>query len=138
MTTFSVQWDNGKKIVSVDNATDLESVLDRIEKERGPDGLHFVVDITNGELMRRLPVGLHMTVGHPKRNKVIWMGPGDGIGYEPELEPWHGETIEFDYGHLPTEEPPEYLRVGREKAREAAREFVRTNKRPTCLLWDKP
>ncbi|GAB1693629.1 Imm1 family immunity protein [Krasilnikovia sp. M28-CT-15] len=63
------------------------------------------------------------------------MGPGDGVGYEPELEPWLGYPIEFDYGHLPTEETPETLRVSKSKAREAAREFIRTNERPTCLAW---
>ncbi|GAB1689507.1 Imm1 family immunity protein [Krasilnikovia sp. M28-CT-15] len=137
MTDFKVQWDNGKKIVPVATVEQLDAALDQVEKERGPDGLVFVVDITNGELLGRVPIGLHMTVGHPVRNKVIWMGSGDGIGYEPELEPWHGETIEFDYGHIPTEEPPEYLRVTSAKAREAAREFIRTNERPTCLAWQK-
>ncbi|MEV6596112.1 Imm1 family immunity protein [Actinoplanes sp. NPDC051346] len=138
MVTFKVQWDNGKKIIPVENVDQLDAALDRVAQERGPKGRVFVVDITNGEDFDAIPIGLHMTVGHPVRNKVIWIGPGDGIGCEPDVEPWHGEEIVFDYGHLPTEEPPEYLRVSPEKAREAAREFIRTNMRPTCLLWDKP
>ncbi|MEV6596111.1 Imm1 family immunity protein [Actinoplanes sp. NPDC051346] len=135
MTAFQVQWDNGKKTVDVETVEQLDAALDRVEKERGPKGRVFVVDITKGEDEIGVPIGLHMSVGHPVRNRVFWMGPGDGIGYEPELEPWHGEMIEFDYGHLPTEEVPEALRVSQEKAREAAREFIRTNERPTCLSW---
>ncbi|MEV6596110.1 Imm1 family immunity protein [Actinoplanes sp. NPDC051346] len=51
------------------------------------------------------------------------------------MEPRQGEVIEFDYGHVPTEETPETLRVSQKVAREAAREFVRTGQRPTCLSW---
>ncbi|WP_130510189.1 Imm1 family immunity protein [Krasilnikovia cinnamomea] len=135
LTTFTVRWDNGKKSVLVEDIEQLDTALDQIENERGPKGRVFVVDITNGRNANGVARGLHMTVGHPVRNRVFWMGPGDNVGFEPELEPWNGDAIEFDYGHLPTEETPETLRVSRMKAREAAREFIRTNERPTCLAW---
>lgn len=130
-----MQWDNGKRTEFVENVEQLDVVLDRAGEERGPDGCFFVIDITNGKNANGVARGLHLSVGHPVRNRVFWMGSGDGVGYEPELQPWQGEAIEFDYGHLPTEELPETLRVSRNMAREAAREYVRTNERPTCLSW---
>ena len=135
MTTFEVQWDNGRRAVSVETVEGLDAVLDEIEQQRGPGGHAFVVDITNGEYRGKNPIGLHMSVGHSLRARVFWIGPGDGIGYEPEVTPWDGEPIAFDYGHLPTEEEPECLRVTPAKAREAAREFVATGQRPACLSW---
>jgi hypothetical protein len=136
MSKFEIQWDNGSKTVEVENASDLDAVLDGIETEKGPGGRAFVVDITSGETYKGIPVGLHMSVGHPDRAKVIWVGPGDGIGYQPDVAPWAGDIIAFDYGHLPTEEEPEYLRVTPAMAREAARQFIETGQRPTCLSWE--
>ncbi|BFU43133.1 Imm1 family immunity protein [Krasilnikovia sp. MM14-A1004] len=135
--TIEIQWDNGEKTASVSSATELDEVLNRIEAQRGPTGLHFVVDITKNEEHRGMPVGLHMSVGHPDRARVFWIGPGDGVGYEPGVTAWDGKPIEFDYGHLPTEEDPNCLRVTPVKAREAARQFVETGERPTCLAWGK-
>ena len=44
-------------------------------------------------------------------------------------------TIEFDFGGVPTEETPETVRVLPAAALEAAREFMATGERPTCLEW---
>src|SRR5689334_8054660 len=78
---FKVRWDNGKKVEFVEDTEQLDKVLDRAEKERGPDGHFFVIDITNGKDEDGVSIGLHMTAGHPIRNRVFWVGPGDCVGY---------------------------------------------------------
>ncbi|GAB1688793.1 hypothetical protein KRM28CT15_05960 [Krasilnikovia sp. M28-CT-15] len=135
--TIRVRWDNGQRKVEVGTTSELDEVLDRIEAERGPTGLSFVVDITKDLRYDGHRVGLHMSVGHPDRARVFWIGPGNGVGYEPGVSAWNGIPIEFDYGHLPTEEDPDCLRVTPAKAREAARQFIETGERPTCLAWEK-
>jgi hypothetical protein len=124
---------------TVQTVEELDTVLDRIERQRGTDGLPFVVDITDDREFVGFPVGLHMSIGGQHRAKVFWNGTpagGSGIGVEPGVSPWDGEPIAFDYGGMPTEETPDTLRVTPKAARQAAREFIETGQRPTCLTWE--
>jgi len=139
VTRFEVEWDNGQRQQVVHTVDELDATLDRIENERGADGLPFVVDITADQEFDGFPVGLHVSVGGTRRAKVFWNGPpadGGGIGVEQGLPPWNDEAIAFDYGGLPTEETPETLRVTPAMARQAAREFIESGQRPTCLEWE--
>jgi len=138
VTTYSVSWGYDPHMTrSVQSAEELDAVLDEAVEAQDEDGLHYVIDIVDPDTKHGefdLPLGLHMGVG-PKRAKVFWTGPGENIGYEPGVPPVTTDLPEFNYGGLPTEESPETVRVTPAVAREAAREFVTTGQRPTCLEW---
>jgi len=139
MKQFEIEWNNGQYQETVQTVAELDAVLDRIESERGVDGSPFVVDITDDREFDGFPVGLHMSIGGEHRAKVFWNGPpadDGGVGFEPDVPPWDGEPIRFDYGGLPTEDTPDTLRVTPATARQAAREFIETSQRPTCLAWE--
>jgi hypothetical protein len=138
VTQFRVRWDNGQRTELVETVAELDAVLDQIEHQRSSDGLPFMVDVTSTEARNQdFPVGLHMSLGHPERARVDWAGPPKpSTAFQNDILPWDGELIEFSYGGLPTEEEPETVRVSPEVAREAAREFVATGLRPTCVAWD--
>lgn len=116
---------------------ELDAILDDATAERDEDGLHYVIDIVEpgteqGEF--DIPLGLHLGIG-PTYAKVLWTGHGDNLGYEPQTPPATTKIPEFNYGGVPTEEGPETLRVSPSTARNAAREFMATGSRPTCLSW---
>jgi hypothetical protein len=138
MTKFSVSWNAGRREKFVETISELDFVLDQIERERSDNGLPFMVDVTSTEAnYQGFPVGLHMSVGHPVRARVDWAGPPKpSTAVDPGVPPWEGEAIAFDYGGLPTEEDTESLRVTPETARQAAREYVTTGQRPTCVGWE--
>jgi hypothetical protein len=80
---------------------------------------------------------LEIGVGHPERSFVVWLGPGGGLGVEPAAPPWPEDApaIGFDYGGDAVFINADRGRVTPAAAREAAREFVRTGRRPTCIEW---
>ncbi|WP_018253010.1 Imm1 family immunity protein [Salinispora mooreana] len=84
-----------------------------------------------------LPPALQIGVGHPDRSFVLWLGPEGGIGVEAGAPPWPDGTpdIAFDYGGDAVFAGPDRARVTPDTARQAAREFVRTGQRPTCVQW---
>lgn len=80
-------------------------------------------------------VGLDIGVGHPERSFVFFNQRGAGYGRETSLYMW-GADIVFDDGGQGTGYHPEETRVRAETALDAAREFVATGKRPTCVTWE--
>lgn len=84
-----------------------------------------------------LPAALQVGVGHPDRSFVLWLGPEGGIGVEADALPWPvgAADIAFDYGGDAVFAGPGRARVTPATARQAAREFVSTGQRPTCLQW---
>ncbi len=133
--TFTVEW--GGHQVQVATVEDLDEVLDRAERDRNPDGLPYKIDLvldgSGGEFGES---GLQLGLGHPQRAFLMWFGePGGGLGHEAGLAPWTGGLLSFDYGGVPTEDGPERLGLSPAMARQAAREFLRTGQRPTCVRW---
>jgi hypothetical protein len=80
---------------------------------------------------------LQIGVGHPHRAFALWLAPDGGIGVDPGAEPWPdgAEDIAFDYGGDAVFVGADRGRVRPGAARAAAREFVTTGRRPTCLTW---
>jgi len=107
---------------------ELDQVLDRISRDAEADKAPVVVDIfpTDGS------AGLQIGVGHPQRSFVFHVSYG--FGTDPTVAPWP-QTIEFDYAGEPTDYQPEETRVAPGAARAAAREYITTRQRPTCLEW---
>ncbi len=126
---------DGQPRVPVANVEELDRVLDRLEHERGVDGASYLVEIADedsgdGFITYHLQIGL----GHPERASLHFIGePAGGIGYEPGLAPWTGGTVTFDENGEPAEYGPDQMRVSPKVAREAAREWVRTGVRPSCV-----
>lgn len=139
MTSFLVEWGtdeaNVERVATVD---EFDAVLDRIEGLRDPGGLPFKVDISAEAAEDAWPPqGMQVGLGHPRRARLTWFGePASGDGYEPDVPPGDGERIDFSYGGIPTEENPAGVRVTPQTAREAAREYIRTGRRPTCVSWN--
>ena len=138
MTRYEISWGYDPHIVRfVESVNELDVVLDEATQSQDEDGLHFVIDLVDPDRKQGeidIPLGLHFGIG-PGYAKVIWTGPGENIGFESGIEPYGGVLPEFDYGGVPTEETPGTLRVSPAAAREAAREFVESGQRPTCLEW---
>jgi hypothetical protein len=81
-------------------------------------------------------VGMDIGVGHPERSFAFYNDTGGGYGFEASLELW-ADDIVFDYGGAPTEYHAEETRVRPAAALHAAREYVATGRRLTCLLWSE-
>ncbi|WP_412540167.1 Imm1 family immunity protein [Longispora sp. K20-0274] len=124
---------------TVSTLDELDEAMTEAIAARNEDGMPLLFTVTNPSELTpggSVPVGLMIGVG-VERAKVQWFGAGDGEGYSPDVPPWDGEPIEFDFGGVPTEETRETVRVLPGMALEAAREFMRTGRRPTCLGWFK-
>jgi hypothetical protein len=134
---FVIEWDNAQQSERISSPDDLDSILDRIAEQRGVDGLPFIVDLYQpGVGDGFITYGLQFGVGHPERTRLEWSGPPlAAAGIEPGIPSWDGPEIAFDYGHVPTEEDPNWLRVTPGTARRAAREYVETGLRPDCVDW---
>jgi hypothetical protein len=124
--------------VPVRTVEELDRLLDELDTERGVDGAPYIVEVADeasGDGF--ITYHLQLTVGHPDRAALFFVGePAGGIGYQPELGPWTGGTVVFDYGGEPTEYGADRLRVTPVVAREAARQYLRTGRRPTRVEWD--
>ena len=71
---------------------------------------------------------------HPGRADAFIGHPAGALGYDPHLPPTHASII-FDYGGEPTPYDPNWLRLTPTQARQLAREYVRTGRRPTTVAW---
>lgn len=136
--TFEV-WAGGVMRRIVASGAEVDTVLADISVLRGDDDAPFMVTI--------LPIvpgadideisGLEVAVGHPERSVVHWTavtGHGSGYGVEPGVPPWP-EIIAFDYGNQISCYLPDQTRVTAQTGRLAARQYVTTGERPTCLQW---
>lgn len=137
--TYQVSWDGPSAEepgrghqVDVDTVADLGGVLDRVAIQAAAENVPFAVQVHDPAASGSIMLG----VGRPERSFVDWLVP-DGRhehGYQPDTTP-PAEPIGFDvYGGW-HEHPTHKLRVTPNTARQAAREYVRTGRRPTCLRW---
>jgi hypothetical protein len=140
MTEYEVSWgstDPAGGTEKISTAAELDQILDRVEHLLSRDGLSFLVTITElGSGDGLIEYGLQIGVGHPHRSRLVYVGPpAGGIGYSPDLPPWDGGDISFDFGGVPTEDSTDHTRITPHLARQAAREYVSTGQRPTCVSW---
>jgi hypothetical protein len=137
--TYQVSWDGPSADdpdrgyeVEISTVAELDAVLDQVAVHAATEKVPFAVQVHDDAA----PGSVMLGVGHPERSFVDWLVP-DGLhqyAYEPKFAPG-GEPIGFDvYGDW-REHPPEKLRVHPGTAREAAREYVRTGRRPTGVEW---
>ncbi len=123
----------------VSSVADLDEVLDEAETLRGDGGAALVVTIIPvvvGAQFDELP-GLEIGLGHPDRAFIFFgtaEGVGSGYGVESGVEEWP-TVIGWDYSGSWTDYEPAKTRVTSATAREAARQYVRTGQRPTCVEW---
>lgn len=142
MNIYHLEWggwdDAGSAAVST--VEELDAVLDQVAASRDADGYSYKVGVfADDAAVGPLPIGLEITLGHPERASVLYIGPdGTGIGYHPDTPAWDGEPVWFNASGVPTDYGPDRLRLTPAQARHAAREFVRTGHRPTTVCWDEP
>ena len=107
MNAASISWGDDPYIqLTVRNAEELASALDRATAERNVDSLPFLIDVSDQDVSANgtsAPVGLQIGIG-TDRAKVFWMGADSGVGYQPGVPPEKGQLAEFDYGGVPSEE----------------------------------
>jgi hypothetical protein len=127
---YTLHWgrDNARRISSV---ADLEGLLSFLATLRGREGAPHGVDL--------LPAGaagggLQLGIGHPQRAFAIWLDDA-AYGIDDDLEAWP-EPIGFDCGREVIDFKPAWTRVTPRLALQAAREYVLTGVRPTCLRFD--
>ncbi|MFY1673863.1 Imm1 family immunity protein [Plantactinospora sp. WMMB334] len=138
--SYVVTWGWGNRRPGF-SATELDAALD----EAAASGVPRVVGIYPPEHLagdaspwdEPQPPALQIGVGHPDRSFVLWLGPEGGIGVEADAPSWPSGApdIAFDYGGDAVFAGPTRARVTPATARQAAREFVRTGQRPTCVQW---
>ena len=139
---YNVSWDgpsaqNPQRGSEVDVSTvaELDAVLDRVAAHAAAKGVPFAVQVDREDSAGSVMIG----VGHPQRSFIDWlMDEGHrSFGSEPDM-PAAAASVVFDvYGEW-HEHPPEQSRVSPAVALEAAREYVRTGERPTCINWSTP
>jgi hypothetical protein len=127
---YTLHWgrDNARRITTV---ADLDGLLSFLATLRGQEGAPHCVDL--------LPAGatgggLQIGVGHHKRSFVIWLDDA-AYGIDEDLEAWP-EPIAFDCGREVVDFKPAWTRVTPRVAVQAAREYMLTGTRPTCLRFD--
>jgi hypothetical protein len=140
MTTFTVEWgstDPSGGARTLTTVQELDALLDQVQNLRSIDGLPFRISIlADGEYDEGLPVGIQTSLGHPQRASLLYLGPdGSGTAYDPGLPAWQGAAIDFDFGGIPTEEDSDQLTLTPEQARQVAREYVQTGRRPQSVSW---
>lgn len=139
--SYRLYWGRGNQR-TVTTIEDLDQVLDEIAGQRGKGGVPFMVDVlpaVDADDPTELP-GLQLGIGHPDRAFVFYTDPDVsllGYGHEPDLAEWDTD-LSFDYGGTVTDYEPYKTRVTPTTVREAAREYVRTGQRPTCVTWGAP
>ncbi|HKT03648.1 MAG TPA: Imm1 family immunity protein [Rugosimonospora sp.] len=127
---YLVTWGAGGE-QEVSSPAELDALLYRIRaaQTRVVVGVHY--QATNGRW-----VGMDIGVGHPERSFVFFNERGGGYAREPSLYVWSDDIV-FDDGGQATGYHPNETLVRAEKALDAAREFVATGKRPTCVTWEQ-
>lgn len=128
------QGPGGSYDIAVSSPADLDTALDAIATT-GTPMLVNIIDAWDGH---DIPYGLQIGIGTGERSCARYTGkPADGLGYDPAVAPPR-DPITFDLGGEPVTVEPERLRLSMAQAREAARQYVATGGRPTCIAWDAP
>ncbi|GIJ51378.1 hypothetical protein Val02_82640 [Virgisporangium aliadipatigenens] len=138
--SYIVTWgrDNRRTVSTVQ---ELDAALDEATDSGTPRVVgiyppeHFAGDASPWD--EPAPPALQIGAGHPDRAFVLWLAADGGIGVDDDLPPWPQGVadIAFDYAGDPVFAGADRARVGPSSAREAAREFVETGVRPTCVRW---
>jgi len=130
---YTLHWgrDNARRISSL---ADLDGLLSFLATMRGREGAPHAVDLVPAGAEAG---GLQLGIGHPHRAFVVWLdaATGGGYGIDDNLEAWP-EPIGFDCGVEVVDFKPAWTRVTPQQAVAAAREYVVTGARPTCLRFD--
>lgn len=123
---------------TVNSATELDTLLDRLEHERGEEGDPLAVAIIDLDADPELRPGLDLGLGHPNRSFLFYSGTTateTGYAADPALPAWDTD-IYWDRGGSPDPHEPARTRIRPEQAREAARQYVTTGRRPTTVTWN--
>jgi hypothetical protein len=114
----------------------LDAVFARVEAQSVEDDLPYGVQVWNEEL----PAAVMLGLGHPERSFLDWLDRNepDGVANRyaiiPEVPPAQ-DPIGFDiFGHW-SERGSKRTRLTPAVAKDAAREYLRTNARPTNVQW---
>jgi hypothetical protein len=121
---------------SVATVKELDALLDRVAAVPGESGAGHEVWVFNWVGGKFL--GVQLGVGHPDRSFVHFNDASEQVfGYQPDVG-YAAGYLAFDQvvGSSPLRHPPALTRVTPAAARLAAREFVTTGQRPTCLSWE--
>jgi hypothetical protein len=140
--SYTVSWDGPSaeepdrgNEVPVSTVRELDLVLDRVNAQAAAENLPYAVQIHQPGQHGAIMIG----IGHPERSFVDWLdrsqphGGGNRYATDPDLPP-ASEAIAFDFYGDWTEMPPERTRISPERAREAAREYLRTGQQPS-FAW---
>lgn len=128
-------WDRDQE-ATVADAEAMDALLDELAATPEASKLPYMVGIEAGP-----DGGLMIGVGHPTRSFVTWIdnanpdGSGDQVGYEPGVPPLNTSIAVNFSGESSEYGTPERTRVTDEVARQAARQYVETGRRPTCVNW---
>lgn len=137
MTGYIVAWGcddaSGEQLTAeITTVTEMDAVLDGIAASADWPQM---VDICPTKWTGLVPPGLQLGIGHAGRTALTFADADDSaVAVDPALPLWP-EPLGFDYGGQRTEVDPERLSVTPETAREAARHYVETGHRPTCVAW---
>jgi Immunity protein Imm1 len=130
--SYLVSWRRNEP-EKIDGVTELDAVLERIEREAASDGPVVVgVYQQHGDEW----IGMDVAAGHPQRAFVFATGTPGGYATEPGVEPWPADIV-FDHGGTPTEYHPGETQMSPATARRVVREFVATGARLRCIRWDQ-
>ncbi|ROO52792.1 immunity protein Imm1 of predicted polymorphic toxin system [Micromonospora sp. Llam0] len=140
--SYTVSWDGPSaeephrgNEVAVSTVEELDLVLDRVHAQAAAEDLPYAVQIHRPGRHGAIMIG----IGHHERSFVDWLdrgqphGSGNRYAIDPDLDP-AAETIAFDFYGDWSEVPPDRTRISPHRAREAAREFLRTGQQPS-LDW---
>ena len=132
MTVF---FDPDADPVVVDSVADLDALLDRLAGDERRAEMPSLVEIVSDDEVRALDVG----VGCSGFGVVVWHDDDDAadevlasVGTVVV-----GEPVFLDFGGTPTTMPRDAA-IPVDVARQAAREFLVTGRRPTAVAWRPP
>jgi hypothetical protein len=127
---FMAWW--GTKSREIADAGTAESVIgEAADRLLTKDVRGVAIRIGKGE-RERSPLRIYIDTG-AGRAAVSWQG---SPGVEPGVDPDEPLVVEDDPKLPPVTVPPERARVTPATAIRAAREYVETGRRPTCLDWN--
>jgi hypothetical protein len=139
VTTYTVAWgidevsETGQQTIEVTTPEELDAALDRVHAESEQP---ILVDIYPSDWTGLVPPGLQLGLGHPERALLVYAdAEGSAYAIDPAIPDWP-ETITFEYGGQPTEVDPQRVRATPKAVRQAAREYIETGQRSTCLRWE--
>lgn len=131
--TWIIEWGRDPQTSRVHTTTvagpdDLAVVLDDIEAVGVPTAVSIYRDDDDN--------GLQIGLGHPTHAWALIIEPRGGYASEPDV-PEPNTSVEYDYNGEPTTYRRQ-LRITPATARQLAREYVATGRRPTAVSWDAP